>query len=69
MRLTVDGMTCGHCARTVRQVVERLGGTAEVDVGAGCVTVEGPVDVDHLIGALAAEGYGVTSVDGRPVSG
>lgn len=63
MRLNVEGMTCAHCERSVRQAVEALGGTARVDLATGTVEVEGVEDADVVRQAIENEGY--TVVDAR----
>jgi len=32
LALTVDGMTCGHCSRAVKELIEELKGISEVSV-------------------------------------
>ncbi len=56
---TVEGMTCGHCALTVREEVEELAGvdSAEVDRTTGRLTVRGDVDDTAIRAAVADAGY------------
>ena len=64
LKLTVRGMTCGNCARSVER---RLGGTpgvakATVDLQAATATVEYDTDVvrpEALASAVRALGYEV----------
>lgn len=63
MELTVEGMTCGHCVRAITEAVQRLGGTARVDLGRRTVEVEGGLDRDAVVQAIENEGY--TVVAGR----
>lgn len=64
--LTIEGMSCSHCAATVSQAVRAVPGVAEVsvDFSSGHATVEpcneGP-DVAGLLAAVAAAGYRVTA--------
>ena len=60
MKFTVEGMSCGHCVRAISGAVEKLGGTAQVDLQAGAVEVEGPVSPADVRRAIEAEGYRVT---------
>lgn len=62
MRLKVDGMTCGHCERAVKQAVEALGGTAEVDLAGGTVEVTGVDDAEALRRVIEDAGYKVIAV-------
>jgi len=60
-------MTCGHCERAIQRVIDRLGGTAQVDLAAGTVGVIGLVDEAAARAAIEDEGYRVA--DGSaPVS-
>lgn len=60
IRMTVRGMSCGHCVSAVRSVLEAVPGvTSVVDVGLdpGQAVVEGTPDPAALIKAVEAEGY------------
>ncbi len=59
MRLNVEGMTCGHCERTIKQAIARLGGTAHVELAQGTVDVDGVADVVAVRHAIEREGYTV----------
>ena len=60
MRLNVEGMTCAHCERAIKQAVAALGGTAEVELGAGTVEVTGIDDIAAVRRVIEEEGYTVT---------
>jgi copper chaperone len=57
----VSGMTCDHCARSVRAEISALDGVTivDVDVPAGQVTVtsNGPVPLSSLRAAISEAGY------------
>ena len=57
--LRVDDMTCGHCARTIEDAIERdLPGTeAAADPAAKAVTVRGTADAARVRQAVASAGY------------
>jgi len=57
--LRVDDMTCGHCARTIKDAVERdLPGTEAIaDPAAKTVTVRGTADAVAVRRAVASAGY------------
>ncbi|MCG7610443.1 MULTISPECIES: heavy-metal-associated domain-containing protein [Mycobacterium] len=63
--VTVSGMTCGHCATSVREEVGALPGvrTVEVDLATGLVTIDSDsqVDASAIIDAVAEAGYAVAS--------
>lgn len=60
MKFDVQGMTCGHCERSIKTAIAALGGTADVDRAAGSVEVHGVDDAARARGAIEAEGYEVT---------
>jgi len=64
MKLHVEGMTCGHCERTIVGAIDRLGGLARVDLQAGTVVVEGVADHAAVVRAIEEEGYKVAGSDG-----
>lgn len=59
MRMTVEGMTCGHCVRAIEQAVAALGGSARVDLATGTVEVAGVDDPAAVRQAIEDEGYAV----------
>ncbi len=65
LRLTIGGMSCGHCVEAVRRAVELLPGVDVLDVtiGEAKVSVSDTVATDKLVGAIADAGYRVTAVD------
>lgn len=56
----VTGMTCGHCAMSVKKALSAVPGveSAEVDQPSGRARVEGKPDPQALLAAIAEEGYG-----------
>ncbi|WP_329259244.1 heavy-metal-associated domain-containing protein [Streptomyces sp. NBC_01478] len=61
-RYTVTGMTCEHCAASVREEVSEVAGVSEVvvDVAANSVTVHGTdLDDARLRAAVVEAGYTV----------
>ena len=58
---TVEGMTCGHCATSVREEVSELEGvrSVDVDVESGRVTVTSdvPLTTDAVAAAVTEAGY------------
>jgi copper ion binding protein len=58
---TVEGMTCGHCATSVREEVAELDGvrSVDVDVDSGRVTVtsDTPLTTDAVAAAVTEAGY------------
>jgi copper chaperone len=59
--LQVQGMTCGHCERSVTQAVQRLdpAATVRIDRAQGQVVVESTEPRAALAAAIAEEGYTV----------
>ncbi|MCG7206211.1 heavy-metal-associated domain-containing protein [Streptomyces arenae] len=59
----VTGMSCEHCAASIREKVSEVPGVSEVvvDVAAKSVTVHGTdLDDSRLRAAIVEAGYGVT---------
>lgn len=59
---TVSGMTCGHCASSVKEEIGKLAGveTVEVDLASGRVDVTGEDIADDAVAAAVSEaGYQV----------
>ena len=63
--VTVTGMTCEHCVRSVRKELTELGGVSRVDVdlASGKVTLHtsAPVEPDAVRAAVEEAGYEVSS--------
>ncbi|OBG82332.1 cation-transporting ATPase [Mycobacterium sp. E802] len=61
--VTVTGMTCGHCATSVREEVGALPGVqaVEVDLSTGLVTIDSETRLDPaaINDAVAEAGYAV----------
>jgi copper chaperone CopZ len=57
--ITVEGMSCEHCERTVEQALRDIPGVsaARADHEAAHVTVEGDADSDALVRAVEDAGY------------
>jgi copper chaperone CopZ len=62
---TVTGMTCGHCASSVREEVGAIAGVTDVavDVPTGTVTVtsDGELGADSVRAAVEEAGYQLTA--------
>jgi copper chaperone len=58
--LVISGMSCQHCVRAVSDALRGVAGVdgVEVDLEAGRARVDGQADIDALIGAVVAAGYG-----------
>jgi copper chaperone len=57
--LTIEGMSCGHCVKSVDEALRRVPGVVRADVRVGSATVE-TTDVttrEALITALAEADY------------
>ncbi|MPY92635.1 MAG: hypothetical protein GEV08_06060 [Acidimicrobiia bacterium] len=63
--ITVTGMTCDHCVRSVRDELTALDGVdgVDVDLASGLVTLhtEAPVDEAAVRAAVQEAGYEVSS--------
>lgn len=65
LRLTIRGMSCGHCVQAVRQAAESVPGTHVLDVKVGELRVTAPDSdaANRILGAIADAGYEVTALD------
>ncbi|ALG86318.1 heavy-metal-associated domain-containing protein [Gordonia phthalatica] len=61
--ITVTGMTCGHCAASVREEISEIAGVQQVDVdvasGRVDITSDAPLDPAAVGAAVAEAGYQV----------
>jgi copper chaperone len=59
MLLKVEGMTCGHCQKAVKEALEHVPGAqnVEVDLKTGVAKIDGVLDANLLIEAVVEEGY------------
>ncbi len=60
LRLRVQGMTCGHCAETVRRTLATVDGVEHVDVSVGtgqAIVVGDQLDHEQLVAAITDLGY------------
>ena len=57
--LTIEGMTCGHCRKSVEEALKNVDGVSSVDVDldAGRARVEVTANASALVAAVEAEGY------------
>lgn len=63
--LTIEGMSCGHCAMRVKKAIGALSGVTgvEVDLEKKRATVEGDaLDDSALKAAVEDSGYDVTAI-------
>ena len=58
----VQGMTCGHCERAVKQAIAQVDPQASttVDLPTGQVVVHSTSNRETLVQAIQEEGYSVT---------
>jgi len=63
-RLSIGGMTCASCVKSVQQALERTPGvlTASVNFGTHTAQVHGSADADTLVAAVEAVGYGAEPI-------
>lgn len=60
LRLSIDGMSCGHCVRAVSDALAKLPGVQveQVSVGTASVAYDpGQTSPEHIIDAVGDEGY------------
>ncbi|WP_020558348.1 heavy-metal-associated domain-containing protein [Thiofilum flexile] len=59
MKLLIENMTCGGCARSVTATIQDLDPTAKVnvDLPTKVVNVETTANVDKIVAALTEDGF------------
>lgn len=64
IRVSVEGMSCEHCVRSVQEALESLEGITSVSVSLedGAALVEGQVSDDAIRAALEEEEYVVPAI-------
>jgi copper chaperone len=64
LRLHVEGMSCGHCVRSVTEAVKTVDPKAEVqvDLNAKQVEADTAADPQAIIRAISDAGYAATAV-------
>ncbi len=60
----VQGMTCGHCVRSVTEEITEVDGVSsvEVDLEKGTAVVTGEADPEAVKAAVVEAGYTVTGL-------
>jgi copper chaperone len=60
---TVTGMTCGHCEKAVTQAIKNVDPQAivQIDRTQNRVEIDSTQPREHLVQAIAEEGYSVTA--------
>lgn len=63
-QFNVQGMTCGHCVRSVTQAVQSSdpAATVQVDLSKGLVQVDSRLTDDEVLGLIRAAGYMATAM-------
>lgn len=63
-QFNVQGMTCGHCVRSVTQAVQSQdpGATVQVDLSKGLVQVDSRLTDEEVLGLIRTEGYVATAI-------
>jgi copper chaperone len=60
-RLSISGMSCGHCVKAVKAALEDIDGVTEAKVeltpGSAVVVHDGSVTPERLVSAITEEGY------------
>lgn len=63
LKLTVKGMTCGGCVRSVTRAIQRIDESAEVrvDLPSGRVEIDGSLNAEQAASAIDEAGFSVES--------
>ncbi len=60
IRLKIEGMTCEHCVKSVREALSKVPGVdevAEINLKPGEAVIAGEPSIDALLAAVREEGY------------
>ncbi len=62
-KLSITGMTCGHCKKAVEEALTTVQGveSVEVDLTQASASIVGNADLATLIAAVEEEGYGASA--------
>lgn len=62
-RVTVEGMTCGGCVRSIENALKRLDGQAqvEVDLADKTVEVDTGIDLSAVVNCIEDAGFDVVN--------
>lgn len=65
-KVLIEGMSCGHCVRHVKEALEELKGVSkvEVDLASKTATFEGDVTDAEIKAAIEDAGYDVVRIEG-----
>lgn len=65
-KVLIEGMSCGHCVRHVKEALEELKGVSkvEVDLATKTATFEGDVTDAEIKAAIEDAGYDVVRIEG-----
>lgn len=67
LRLSIEGMSCGHCVRAVDQALKALPGieVERVEIGSALVAYDPAlISAERIEAAISEEGYEVRSTGG-----
>lgn len=63
MKMMIEGMMCMHCAKRVKDALEKTGCKAEINLEEKCAVItEATADTATLTAAVEKAGYKVTGV-------
>ncbi|RLR61959.1 hypothetical protein CKA49_35545, partial [Pseudomonas aeruginosa] len=57
IELTLSGLSCGHCIKSVKNALDKIDGVENADVELTHAKVTGSVDAQTLISAIEEAGY------------
>jgi copper chaperone len=63
-KLLIEGMSCGHCVKHVKEALQEVKGVSKVDVDLASKTalVEGSAEANELKAAVEDAGYEVVDI-------
>ncbi len=65
-KIGVNGMSWGHCSKSVKEAIEQIDGVEKVDVSlqekTATIISSGPISSEQLKAAIEEEGYKFTGI-------
>ena len=61
-KIIIDGMTCNHCVKNVKENLEVLDGITKVEVKVGEAEIEGSISDEQIKDTIEDLGFDVISI-------
>ena len=62
-KIIIDGMTCNHCVKNVKENLEALDGITKVEVKVGEANVDGSISDEQIKDTIEDLGFDILSIE------